>query len=125
MNQDQTSPYVLLIDDDVDISDAIKSILSDEGHEVVCAHNGLEGLSYLRSRQQKPSLILLDIMMPKMNGYEFRAEQLKDDSINKIPTVVFSAAGRFDEEDAFQFTATVKKPLDLQRLIDLVKMHLG
>ena len=96
----QTSSYVLLIDDDLDISEAIESILSEEGFNVSIAHNGLEALELLRQATTMPSLILLDIMMPKMNGYEFRAEQLKDKKLASIPTVVFSAAGRFDEEDA-------------------------
>ena len=119
------APYVLLIDDDVDISDAIQAILIDEGFHVVCVHNGVEALAYLSEHQYLPSLILLDIMMPKMNGYEFRTEQLKMPSLSAIPTVVFSAAGRFEIESAFQFTDTVKKPLDLDRLIILVKKYLA
>ncbi len=118
------SPFVLLIDDDLDISDAIQAILSEEGHNIVCAYNGREALDFLTSAPEVPSLILLDIMMPRMNGYEFRAEQLKDPRLKDIPTVVFSAAGRFDEEEAYHFTEAIKKPLDLDRLLHLVKSHM-
>lgn len=119
-----TAPYVLLIDDDVDISEAIKAILIDEGYQISCVYNGKEALEFLDKANSNPSLILLDIMMPKMNGYEFRKEQLKDNKINKIPTVVFSAAGKFDDEESYQFTETIKKPLDLERLLKLVSTHL-
>jgi len=120
----QSAPYVLLIDDDVDISEAIKAILIDEGYQISCVYNGKEALEFLDNAKSNPSLILLDIMMPKMNGYEFRKEQLKDNRINKIPTVVFSAAGKFEDEESYQFTETIKKPLDLERLLKLVSTHL-
>lgn len=118
------APYVLLIDDDVDISDAIKAILIDEGYHISCVYNGKEALDFLNQAAVIPSLILLDIMMPKMNGYEFRKEQLKNDKLSKIPTVVFSAAGKFDDEESYKFTETIKKPLDLERLLAIVSTHL-
>lgn len=119
-----SAPYLLLVDDDVDISATIKAILTDEGYEVICVHNGIEALAHLRAHDKLPALILLDIMMPKMNGYEFRTEQLKDKTLSSIPTILFSAAGSFEVDNSYQFTAIVKKPLDLDHLTALVKNYL-
>lgn len=113
-----------MIDDDLDISESIKAIIQDEGFEVVCTSNGLEGLHYLHQCSDLPALILLDIMMPKMNGYEFRIEQLKDPLLAQIPTVVFTAAGRFEDEGIYKFNATIKKPMDLEHLLDIVHQYL-
>lgn len=117
-------PYILLIDDDFDITEAIKSILTEEGYQIFSVSNGKEGFDFLNQATQLPSLILLDIMMPVMNGYEFRKEQLESKKFKNIPTIVFSAAGKFDEENSLQFTEAIKKPLDLEKLLKLVSTHL-
>ncbi|MEO7092000.1 MAG: response regulator, partial [Polyangiales bacterium] len=75
-----TSPKsVLVIEDDVDIREALMGILRDEGYLADGAGNGLEGLDHLRAQGGvRPGLILLDLMMPVMNGWQFRAEQQQD-----------------------------------------------
>lgn len=120
----ETLPYVLLIDDDFDITEAIKSILTEEGYQTYSVSNGKEGFDFLNQATQLPSLILLDIMMPVMNGYEFRKEQLESKRFKNIPTIVFSAAGKFEDENSLQFTEAIKKPLDLEKLLKLVSTHL-
>jgi CheY-like chemotaxis protein len=120
MNSDQ---YVLLVEDDLDISEAIESILIDEHYQVKCAYNGKEALDYLHSTKIIPSLILLDIMMPFMNGYEFREAQLHDPRIANIPTIVLSATGKQDDALKLHFNDTLKKPLDLSTLIYSVEKN--
>lgn len=121
MNPDQ---YILLIEDDIDISEAVETILKEEGYQIKCAFNGKEALEYLKNTEKTPSLILLDIMMPYMNGYEFREVQLSDPRIKNIPTIILSAAGKHEETANLSFHETLKKPLDLETLLDVVKRHL-
>jgi CheY-like chemotaxis protein len=113
--------YILLVEDDLDISEAIKSILEEEKFNVVCKFNGKEALEYLTSTDNIPALILLDVMMPFMNGDEFRKAQLRDPKIADIPTVIMSATDKYDDLMKLNFKECLKKPLDLDTLIDVVK----
>ncbi len=67
MSSDQ---YVLLVEDDLDISEAVESILKEEGFNIKCVFNGKEALEFLRTAEKNPALILLDVIMPYMNGYD-------------------------------------------------------
>src|SRR4051812_20238688 len=84
------SKQILLIEDDADIRDTLKEILEYEGYDVRSAKNGQEGIDYLR-QFPAPALILLDFMMPIMNGWQFRAIQKEDPEFSKIPVIVLSA----------------------------------
>jgi CheY-like chemotaxis protein len=121
MSSDQ---YVLLVEDDLDISEAIQSILEEEKYKVKCTFNGKEALDFLATAESNPSLILLDIMMPYMNGYEFREAQLLDSKIANIPTIILSAAGKHEDLDKLKFKECLKKPLDLDTLLDVVKRNI-
>src|SRR5262245_23155992 len=83
---------VLVVDDDEEIRNALTEFLSDEGYGVVSASNGREALASLREGVH-PSVILLDLMMPVMDGWDFRAEQLRDPGLRDIPVVVITATG--------------------------------
>lgn len=120
MNSKKT---ILLVEDDPDISEAIQSILEEEGFNVKCSANGQEALDYLKDASNSPSLILLDLMMPHMNGYQFREIQLKDSKIANIPTIILSAAGKCDDLIDFHFRDCLSKPLDLETLIDVVQKN--
>jgi CheY-like chemotaxis protein len=122
MGSDQ---YILLVEDDLDISEAIQSILEEEKYKVKCTFNGKEALDYLTTAKNTPSLILLDIMMPQMNGYEFREAQLQDPRIANIPTIILSAAGKYENIEKLNFKECLKKPLDLETLIDVVKRNIS
>src|SRR5947207_15447872 len=82
--------YILIVEDDFDIREALTQILEDEGFQVRCASNGREALEVATSGPA-PRLILLDLMMPVMNGWQFRAEQLKDPRLAEVPVLVISA----------------------------------
>lgn len=118
-----TEKYILLVEDDLDISEAIQSILQEEGFNIKCTFNGKEALEYLKDAPAVPTLILLDIMMPYMNGYEFREAQLKDQKISEVPTIILSAAGKHEDIDRLHFRECLKKPLDLETLLDVVRRN--
>lgn len=89
-----TPPCVLVVDDDLGIRMSVGAILESNGYRVELAANGAEALEKLRDgNTARPSLILLDVMMPVMDGMTFRAEQERDDALRDIPVVVFSAYG--------------------------------
>lgn len=111
---------VLLLEDDEAIGDAIASLLEEEGHVVVWARDGQIALERLRSGP-RPDLILLDLAMPVMDGFHFRAEQRLQPALASIPVVVCTADGHGDEAarvlDAAGF---LRKPLDAEKLLELV-----
>src|SRR5437588_12112485 len=83
---------VLVVEDDAVLNGAIKMLLEWEGYEVDCAANGSDALDRLRE-QGRPSVILLDLLMPVLSGWEFRDEQKRDPALADIPVVVVSAVG--------------------------------
>jgi CheY-like chemotaxis protein len=113
------SVAVLVVDDDKDIRETIREVLEAEGYSVATAENGAAALKQLR--HVHPQLILLDLTMPVMDGISFREEQMNDDSLAAIPTIVMSA--RTDPgKDAgpLLVRACLAKPLDLDELLSLV-----
>jgi CheY-like chemotaxis protein len=121
VNQQNTSDQVLVVDDDVHIRYALVDALEDEGYRAVSASNGAEALQLLRVLPKPPSVILLDLMMPVMDGWQFRAEQQRDPVLSKIPVVVVSAIGNGMGE-AFQVSASgyLRKPFLMKDLVATV-----
>ena len=109
--------HVLVIDDDNDIREAVAEILLSEGYEVEQARNGVEGLRAARAGH--PSLILLDLMMPVMNGWQFREAQRADPEIADVPVVIVSAAAGKELDAA----AYLHKPFELPELVAVVERH--
>ncbi len=111
---------ILIVDDDDDIRDTLMELLQFEGYTAVGAANGKEALA--RLRQRSVSVILLDLMMPVMDGFEFRSEQLADPELSAIPVVVVSAGGR-SEQAAREMGALgcFRKPLDVAALLSLLR----
>jgi CheY-like chemotaxis protein len=111
---------VLVVDDDTDVRTAIAEALASVGHRVTEAVDGLEGLQV--ARQEPPDLILLDLMMPRMNGWQFRAAQQADPLLSRIPVVVVS--GNLPEQvHAVGAVAHLHKPFSLSELLDAVELH--
>jgi CheY-like chemotaxis protein len=112
---------VLIVEDDEDLRDMMAQLLTIEGFDAATVSNGREALDYLQT-SEKPHVILLDLMMPVMDGWEFRRQQKADPDLARVPVIVLSAldAGRASTVDA---TAFLKKPLDFDRLLELVRLH--
>ncbi len=118
------SATVLIVEDDAEIRNSLREVLGDEGYAVVIATNGKEALEALRRAVDKPKLIILDVMMPVMDAYQFREAQLKDGSLSEIPTVLLSADAKLPEKAAAAKTSLyLKKPVDLDELFSLVEKY--
>lgn len=123
MFTEKATKTILVVEDDADIREAISQILEFEGYHVACVANGQEALDYLR-HENKPGLILLDLMMPVMDGWQFRAEQQKDSQFSDIPVIIVSADGRvYQKATAIGAAGYLKKPVELEILLDAVDKH--
>ena len=96
-------------------------MLSIEGFVAATVANGQEALAYLRNGP-RPNIILLDLMMPVMDGWEFRRRQQADPEIAPVPVIVLSALDQ-SRAAVVDATAFLKKPLDFDRLLKLVRYH--
>jgi CheY-like chemotaxis protein len=112
---------ILVVDDDHDILDAITEALEREGYRVVAAHNGLGALTALRA--EPVDLILLDLLMPTMNGWEFLESSADDPRITSTPLIVVSAAPH-EVEPGPHIRAILPKPFVRGALLELVATHI-
>jgi CheY-like chemotaxis protein len=109
---------VLIVEDDEDLRDSMASSLRDAGFEVAVASHGLEALARLRS-EARPGVILLDLMMPEMNGWELMATLQADPALRGIPILVMTASGLTPSSE--RACAVLKKPFSEARLVELVR----
>jgi CheY-like chemotaxis protein len=117
-----TLPRILLIEDDPGLRDTLAEALGERGYEVACASDGREALATLGA-PPRPSVILLDLAMPVMDGWTFRAAQRRDPRLASIPTIVLSASLGGDARalDRLAVAETLMKPVDLERLVAAVE----
>jgi CheY-like chemotaxis protein len=117
---------VLLVEDDDDVRNAILEVLEDNGYRVVGAANGKDALDAIRTTSLKPALVLLDLMMPVMDGPTFRAAQRDDPTLESIPVVVLTAHPRGEETAANLYAAGfLRKPISLEKLLATVGRFCG
>lgn len=115
------SKRILVVEDDSSIRELLVELLQSEGYDVSSAVNGLEGLKYLQT-ESNPDLILIDLMMPVMDGYSFRSEQLKNPDWAKIPVVVMSAEANAKEKmRSYDISAFLSKPVELDTILKTVE----
>lgn len=112
---------ILLVDDDDDLRDVLGELLEECGYQVATAQNGLDALSYLRA-SAKPRVVLLDLMMPVMDGATFREEQRRDQELNQIPVFLLTARGESDDSLSDLGAARVfRKPIALTDLLEAIE----
>jgi CheY-like chemotaxis protein len=112
---------ILVVDDDPDIRESLREVLEDEGYEVRCVGNGRDALDFLKAASPQPCVILLDLMMPVMDGWQFRREQKQIAEIADIPLVVITATGK--RPVLIDAAELVMKPLDLNRLFEAIERY--
>ncbi len=116
---------ILVIDDDEAIRQALVDTLEDEGYPVFAVADGQAALDRLR-RGARPSLILLDLMMPVMDGWRFADELRKDPELARIPVVVLTADGRVrDKARELAADGWIAKPVELEELLEVVGKYCG
>ena len=115
------SGYVLLVEDNDDIREMMALALQLAGARVMTAANGREALAVLKG-QPAPKLILLDLMMPVMNGWELSAALKRDELLAGVPIIVISAMGEIGAAGLHP-AEFIPKPIDIDRLIDVVSEH--
>lgn len=111
---------MLIIDDDRDIALALVEVLEDDGYVVSTAPDGAKALAWLEANHP-PDAILLDLMMPVMDGFAFRAEQLARERLRDVPTIVLTAGRIDDRVRALGAAAVWRKPLEVDVLIEGLK----
>lgn len=113
---------ILIVDDDRDIRESLRDVLSDEGYPTAEASDGAEGLAYLR--EHDVSLVLLDWNMAPVDATAFMAELVTIDRARDLPVVLLTADSRVTARGQIAgFAATLKKPVDLDKLFELARTY--
>jgi CheY-like chemotaxis protein len=120
-NNGSAKQTILIVEDDPDALEALGDLLSSHGYAVASAHHGGEALELL-GRSPLPNVIVLDLLMPTMDGWEFRRRQKNDPRIAHIPVIVVSASSAAKPIDA---DSILRKPVDIDRLLETVARHCG
>lgn len=107
---------VLLVEDESDLRDTIEEVLSDEGFQVTCMADGEKALEWLHGGQ-RPSLVLLDFVMPRMNGWTFLERMRAAPGLDEVPVVAISALPVSHPS----LTGVLRKPFDLTSLVETVR----
>ena len=112
-------PCVLVVEDDADVRDMLRTILETEGYETIVAANGAEALEAMQER--KPCVVLLDLMMPVMDGWTFRERQLDIPQFADVPVICLTAV--YDPQAASQALQApcLHKPVEMDALLDRVE----
>jgi CheY-like chemotaxis protein len=115
---------VLVVEDDADVRDALLEVLEDSEYAPLAASNGQEALARLHADPAKPCLILLDMMMPVMDGWAFRAEQSRDPELRSIPVVVLTAhVSAQQAARELHAAGFLRKPVSLDALLATVQKY--
>ena len=118
---------ILIIEDEKIISDLLERKLTKEGYSVVITTNGIDGLAMMR--KDRPDIILLDIVMPRMGGFEVMEEMNKDETLKDIPIIVVSNSGQPVEIDRIKKMGAkdwlIKTEFNPQEVLEKVKKQIG
>jgi CheY-like chemotaxis protein len=115
---------VMVVEDDVDLREALCDLLEEAGHRTVRCAGGEAALLHLRTEPRPPDVILLDLMMPGMSGWEFREEQLRDPALAAVPVVVMTASRSLKDYPP-SVEEILLKPLQIDRLMEIVARYGG
>jgi CheY-like chemotaxis protein len=120
MEKRASAGSVLIVDDDEDIREVLGEVLEFAGYHAVMAFNGEDALAQMSSHPL-PCVVLLDMMMPVVDGWEFRRRQLADPKLAHVPVVVLSGAGRTAEiANEIGAAASLSKPIARDQLLQVV-----
>jgi CheY-like chemotaxis protein len=112
---------VLIVEDDPDIRESLSEILAARGFRAAVASNGKDALDLLARTAQRPDVIVLDLMMPVMDGVEFLRHQAMDQHLAHVPVIILTAHDPRDLEETAQVHRVLRKPASLQHLLDAIR----
>ena len=116
-------PKILLVDDDVDLVTVMRGALESKAYEVIVAYNGQEGLE--KAKEEKPDLVVLDILMPVADGFVFADQFRKDPSLAKIPVLALTSFSEsLGQPFAFEVSEYIMKPIKPRELVAKVEEFL-
>ena len=116
---------ILIVDDDEDVREVVRTVLENEGYRTAEAEDGREALAFVQKAEHKPALLLLDLMMPSMDGWQLRARLRSDPELAAIPIVIMTAhAGVLRAvSDVRPETPVLPKPLNVDQLLRVVATY--
>jgi two-component system, OmpR family, phosphate regulon response regulator PhoB len=126
---------VLVVDDDADVTKLVSKLVERAGHEAIVARNGVEGMG--KAREEKPDLVILDVLMPKQSGIRMYRELKTDELFKDIPVIMLSAIApksflrsqqvldEFRGQSVPEPEAYMEKPEEPEELVELIKKLLG
>ena len=122
-----SKPTIMVVEDDIDVRETLCEVLDDEGYQTLPFSGGRQALEHLQtSGDERPRLILLDLMMPTMDGWAFRAEQRENNSLPFVPTVILSADGNIEANmSSLAADGYLRKPIHVGALLSLVEKFCG
>lgn len=127
MSRDQHKKKIVLVEDEAILIKLLEDKLVSEGYQIVTARDGAEGLEKIK--EEKPDLVLLDIIMPKMGGFEVMEELNKDEILAKTPVIIVSNSGQpFELERAKKMGVKdwlIKTEFDPKEVVEKVKNLIG
>jgi CheY-like chemotaxis protein len=121
MTLERPAAPILVVEDNDEVRIGLCSLLESDGYLTVDAADGREALNVLRTGKVMPCLILLDLMMPRLDGWDFRAEQVRDARFTSIPVVVLSAHPLADDAKNRGVAAVLRKPTDPEALLAITR----
>ena len=114
---------VLVVEDEADWREALATVLEDARYDVLCAANGAEALRVLEQHQGRCDVILLDLMMPVMNGWDFRSRQLRDPLLADIPVLLMSAGAHLAaKHDDLHAAGYLTKPVSVDEVVEQLEL---
>jgi CheY-like chemotaxis protein len=114
--------FVLIVEDDDDARETLQMVLESSGYDVLTARNGREALEILRNHPDDVALILLDVLMPVMDGWQFLSERSHSEGLEDVPTVVLSGAHPSNPISSHA-AACLLKPVDTAELLKTVRKY--
>jgi DNA-binding response OmpR family regulator len=112
---------VLIVEDDPDTRETLETLLQMHGVAARAVENGQQAWDLLRSAEPAPCLILLDLMMPVLSGWQLRERMIADEKLRRIPVIVMSATA--DSSTTLEAAAVMRKPIDFESLVRRVREY--
>ena len=121
----QHAAYLLLVDDNAALRDALETVLTIKGYAVKSFKNGRQALGYMKYKKPPPTLVITDLCMPEVDGWTLRNHMLNDPELATVPVAVMSAVVPGQDEQPLYAAAYLQKPVQLSSVLSVVKQFVS